>query len=704
MFLLVPALSTPGHSHQEPPEQEEFPEPTIQSIGSGAWTNPGIWSDGRVPTQDDVVLIGAKDEVFFNAASTEVRDIRVQGSLIWSAQRSTELIVGNIIVETDGHLAVGSGGDDTLPNPVPPNPISENVTATIKFRVSIEELHMRGGAPFERNGSGLWAMRNSYLDIIGSPKIPTWTKLAQDAEAGSDTLTLRDAPLNWQVGDQVLVTVTEPIVDEDVPFGFGSRDDRALEDTGDNEVRTITEIAGNNIRLDKPLLASHSGTEPTRGEVANLTRNVVFTSVDPHRRGHTLISGDFRIRNALFLSMGPFGGFVTKGRYAVHLHIPSNGSRVVEGNVVMNSGGPAVTIHGMSDGLIRDNVVFNTMGHGFYIYHPDRPRLERTNDNTFIRNLVVRVRGYYMGTSESPGGARPPIDDIDATSRPTAFWFAHPEQDVAHNVAVDAHHCFIGSYVDEFGFSGVGFKSFIDNEAHHCLEGFTAYYVEIPNTVIYKFKAWRNGSGLGLLNFRDQNLLIQDSLFYQNKYRGASILDYLSRDQVIIRDSSFIGNQLYGGLQVDAAGGEVEGPPFLVERCTFADNPADLFINSIEIPPQVRQVQVVVKDSELNSPTPIFMVGRTDVPWNPECKFCSRALSPTSFVRFHSTRFTHESAQWLQALGDFDLLPWWLWPDNVPLDRLWPNWILDVPPKHECPFVDEQGRLRFNVISPHQCK
>src|SRR5205807_1262704 len=105
------------------------------------------------------------------------------------------------------------------------------------------------------------------------------------------------------------------------------------------EERTITAIDGSKVTLDQPLKMAHLGDGDYRGEVANLSRNVVIESADPDGvRGHTM----YHRGSAGSLAYAEFrhlGKKDTLGRYALHFHLcrdTMRGSSVV-GNSIWDS-------------------------------------------------------------------------------------------------------------------------------------------------------------------------------------------------------------------------------------------------------------------------------------------------------------------------------------------------------------------------------
>jgi hypothetical protein len=168
-------------------------------------------------------------------------------------------------------------------------------------------------------------------------------------------LTLAELATGWKVGDRVIVTGTQ------------THGNAKTEST--TEERTITEIAGTKITLDKPLTMSHLGTGEYRGDVANLSRNVVVESATPDGvRGHTM----YHKHSSGSLSYTEFRALGKKdilGKYALHFHLcrdTMRGSSVV-GCSVWDSHNRWLTIHGTDYLVVRDNVGYKSIGHGYFL-------------------------------------------------------------------------------------------------------------------------------------------------------------------------------------------------------------------------------------------------------------------------------------------------------------------------------------------------
>jgi hypothetical protein len=69
---------------------------TVTAVQSGNWSNPAIWSTGRVPTASDVVYIPAGDTVTVNTTGCQALAVANNGTLTWLSTANTSLTVDTI--------------------------------------------------------------------------------------------------------------------------------------------------------------------------------------------------------------------------------------------------------------------------------------------------------------------------------------------------------------------------------------------------------------------------------------------------------------------------------------------------------------------------------------------------------------------------------------------------------------------------------
>jgi hypothetical protein len=252
------------------------------------------------------VQIRAADRVLYDVSSTaQIRSIHVAGTLAFAADRDTRLDVGLIKVQP-GDDASESGFDcaahirdldpaasyATLEVGSSAQPITPSHTARIRL------IYVDG---MDKESCPAIVACGGRMDFHGSPMSRTWTKLGADANAGDIVITLSEPITGWRVGDRVIVTATQrdrgqPAMPGPTPRNAADYKNTdgalaGLSPKGDpplTEERSIRALAGAALTLDRPLAHHHLGSGPYRGEVANLSRNIVVESADPDGpRGHT---------------------------------------------------------------------------------------------------------------------------------------------------------------------------------------------------------------------------------------------------------------------------------------------------------------------------------------------------------------------------------------------------------------------------------
>src|SRR5205085_592041 len=117
----------------------------------------------------------------------------------------------------------------------------------------------------------------------GAPLSRTWLKLGAPAAKGDTEITLAEAVTGWRTGDRIILTATTRQTKARKTFRPSVRDNTQTEE------RLITAVTGSKLIIDQPLAYDHVCDGVYRGDVANLSRNVIVESADPElARGHTM--------------------------------------------------------------------------------------------------------------------------------------------------------------------------------------------------------------------------------------------------------------------------------------------------------------------------------------------------------------------------------------------------------------------------------
>jgi hypothetical protein len=398
----------------------------LRSARDGNWSDAKTWAPARKPKAGDRVLVSRGTRVLYDGVNADVvRLVQVAGTLKFARDRNTELNVGVLKVQNSSACCeTGFACDFAEVNAVgEPNGPQSGVMPTLEVGTLAEPLpapftarirlhHVDGLDP--KDGPALVCC-SARMELHGAPLSRTWVKLGADAAAGAKSVTLAEPVAGWRVGDEIIVTPSKR-----QPRRGAYRDGEQL----GTEERHIARIDGTTIELDKPLTDEHSGSGEFRGDVANLSRNVIVESADPAGpRGHTMYhaysSGG--ISYARFAHLGKEG---VLGRYAIHFHLVGStmrGSQVL-GVAIVDSHNRWVTVHGTEYLVVRDCVGFRSRGHGFFM--EDGKEIY----NLFERNLAVgAVRAKPLPKQALP------FDQNEGAG----FWWANGRNTFVRNVACE---------------------------------------------------------------------------------------------------------------------------------------------------------------------------------------------------------------------------------------------------------------------------
>jgi hypothetical protein len=408
---------------------EKRPVGLIRSAGSGAWSAPTTWQGGKIPGTGHRVQIRPGHIIVYDMKSAEViRMIHVAGTLTFARDRDTLLTVGLLKIQPgDDAREEGFDCDAHLPaiDSTQPQPALEVGTAEQAIDPRHQALiRLAYVAGMDKESCPAIVCCGGRMDFHGAPMNRTWVKLGATAKAGAAAVTLSEAVTGWRVGDRVIVTATARQNKLRKTFRPSVRDDPATEE------RIIRAMDGTQLTLDRPLAKEHQGDGAYRGEVANLSRNVVVESATPaEERGHTMYHRNSAgsISYAEFRHLGKEG---VLGRYSLHFHLVGDtmrGSSVI-GASVWDSGNRWLTIHGTNYLVVRDCVGYRSMGHGFFF-----------EDGTEVLNVLDRNLAVQAFTAKPLPKQVLPFDKNDGSG----FWWANSRNTFTRNVAAEC---------DEYGY------------------------------------------------------------------------------------------------------------------------------------------------------------------------------------------------------------------------------------------------------------
>ncbi|MEO1388023.1 MAG: G8 domain-containing protein [Cyanobacteria bacterium J06634_6] len=427
--------SMDGHAmHSDPDKQSEHNQLTALISGhsthiakqSGSWFDPNTWVGGKVPGDNAKVLIGEDFSVNYDSKSNaRLFTVGVHGELTFSTNKDTTMVVDTLVIAPEGKLEIGTKDDP--------------VKAGVKTEILIAD-----NGPLDLNwdpgqfSRGL--ISHGDVQIHGQAKT-SHLKLAKDPMAGDRTLVLQETPINWAVGDRLVLTGTRFAAD---------KTGAAWEAASQDEEVTIKSINGKQITLEQSLAFDHdTPRSDLKAYVANQSRNIVIASengdqLPTHQRGHTMFmhSDDVDIRYAEFKDLGrtdktkpldnfkltsgdfpkrvldhngdPIPGERTNipGRYAAHIHrVGTDGNpAVLVGNVVDGSPGWGFVVHD-SSAILEENVAYDISGGAFVT--------ESGNETGAFRNNISIKTGPGISDYNEKQG----VGNHDFARTGIGFWF-----------------------------------------------------------------------------------------------------------------------------------------------------------------------------------------------------------------------------------------------------------------------------------------
>jgi hypothetical protein len=395
--------------------------PIVRTVQSGPWSAAATWEGGKIPSGNVRVLIREGHRVVYDLQAKEpMRSLTISGILSFARDKDTRLDVGLIKIHAgedcteegfacDAHQPAADGKPQAaLEVGTPEQPISAGRTALIRL------VYMDG---LDKESCPAIVCCGGRMDFHGTPMNRTWVRLGATAKKGDSVITLSDPVTGWKVGDRIIVTMTGIAPTSGYPHPGSDPKGTTTEE------RIIQAIQGTKLTLNAPLDYEHLGSALYRGEVANLSRNVVVESADKNMRGHTMYHRHSAgaISYAEFRHLGKPG---ILGRYALHYHLCGDtmrGSYVI-GASIWDSANRWLAIHATNYLIVRDNVGYKSKGHGFFL--EDGTEVY----NVLDRNLAVGARPAKPLPKQSLA-----FDQNDGAG----FWWANSLNTFTRNVATE---------------------------------------------------------------------------------------------------------------------------------------------------------------------------------------------------------------------------------------------------------------------------
>src|SRR6202050_2841652 len=411
LSLLVPAFLGLGGYAVVQGQQKGSP-----AAGAKRWSDAATWPDKKVPGKDAVVTIGRDMDVVLDVTPPALRGLTINGKLSFADNKDLELTTEWIMVH--GELEIGTEA----------KPHTHQATITLTDNFKDEDFGGLGGN--DRSDRGI-SLMGGTLNLHGTEK-NSWTKLAQTAAAGSNTIQVL-TPGDWKKGQTIVLASTD----------F---------DPHQAEERTIAAVSGNTITLDKKLDYMHFGKitfdVDERGEVGMLSRNILIqASLDADQTlfgGHIMaMSGSKMFVDGVELNR--MGQNMHLARYPIHWHLLGDApGQYIKNSAIHNTYSRCVTVHGTNDLDIENNVTYNNIGHCFFL----EDAVE--HGNQFVHNLGILTKCHpdapCVATNLAPFGQNPASNfdtagqnakDVLLPSDNTAstFWITNPDNIYRDNVA-----------------------------------------------------------------------------------------------------------------------------------------------------------------------------------------------------------------------------------------------------------------------------
>ena len=408
----------------------------IRSAQSGPWSATTTWVGGKIPPAGASVQIRTGHAVVYDLNSTQaVRAVFIAGTLSFARDRDTRLNVGLIKIQAGEDTSEeGFNCDAHLPEPDPskPRPALEVGTAEqpvdAKHTALIRLTYFEG---MDKQSCPAIVCCGGRMEFHGAELNHSWVKLGASVKAGLTEIPLHEAVSGWKVGDHLFITGNVRQRKHKLPgsnpsIGFKS----SVRLDTQTEERTVKEVRGSALVLDKPLEFDHEGDGDYRTEVANLSRNVVVESAaNGELRGHTMFhrGSQGAISYAEFRHLGKEG---VLGRYSIHFHLcrdTMRGASIV-GASIWDSDNRWITIHGTDYLVVRDCVGYQSKGHGFFL-----------EDGTESFNVLDHNLAVQACMAKALPQQVLPFDKNDGAG----FWWANCANTFTRNTAAEC---------DEYGY------------------------------------------------------------------------------------------------------------------------------------------------------------------------------------------------------------------------------------------------------------
>ena len=373
--------------------------------------------DGTRPGVNDTVVVSMGQTLILDQ-DVEVEGLIIMGDLVVEDTRDSSLATDWALVMENGGFHVGSEEQ----------PFEHKFTLTLagddpNFDLDLSPYGMN--TTIENNNAFLMAMGDgAKIEIHADDAAKeSWTQLNGPVQAGENTLSFTEAT-GWEVGDKIAIASTD--------FDLNQAEELTIVAVSNNG-RTVT--------VDKPLEYMHYGEIETysngtdswdldmRAEVALLSRDVTIQgdedAAETQYGGHTMVmnGAEMHISGAEFTHMGQAG---ILGKYAAHWHLIGDASgQYIKNSSFHHTFNKGLTIHGTANTEVSDNVVFESIGHGYFF-----------EDGTETGNVLTGNLGFNTRAPESRDDATIKSD----FESPSTYWVENGGNEFYGNHAAGSEH------------------------------------------------------------------------------------------------------------------------------------------------------------------------------------------------------------------------------------------------------------------------
>jgi hypothetical protein len=309
----------------------------------------------------------------------------------------------------------------------------------------------------------------------------SWARLNASVAPGAGTELTLDRKVDWQKGDQIVVTTTDYVPDHSEQLTVKS----VADGENSNSVVTISDTTPiqfphNGEVFPLANVPKDIGPDPldpknpdaprfveTRAAVALLSRSIRIVSEgntddetfekeppDYSFGGHTVFRQGFQaidLRGVEFFHMGQ-GGLIQ--HYPVHFHMARKTPPVTQiiDCSIHDSMTRWITIHATQGVTLQRNVGYKSIGHGYYFEDGTE------TDNKLYSNIGILARAAVQNDVVNPRGVPgilaakyPPWNGSDGpqehvpfhtdADHPTIFWIMNAYNDFEYNMATGADTC-----------------------------------------------------------------------------------------------------------------------------------------------------------------------------------------------------------------------------------------------------------------------